>query len=177
MRKFYGRGGQRDITAPPMREKADTHCQICERDIYANNLKGLIAHHGYRRPGYGEQTSSCYGARWQPFEESRSAIPHYITVLKVAIEETEDHIARTKGAAYSWSEHREKKKPKHMLDFDVVHFKPQPENPEEHKKYLDALARRLRGEEGRLKALNGEVTRLQARHDNWKSVEDLSREG
>ena len=43
-----------------------THCQICARPILART--GLIAHHGYLRPGQGWQTSSCPGARYRPYE-------------------------------------------------------------------------------------------------------------
>jgi hypothetical protein len=49
-----------------------TTCQICGRAIKANT--GIIAAHGYKRPGYGWQTASCYGARHQPYEVSCSAI-------------------------------------------------------------------------------------------------------
>jgi len=49
-----------------------THCQICGRDI--KSALGLIAHHGYRRPG-GSQTASCPGARRLPYEISRDALP------------------------------------------------------------------------------------------------------
>ena len=49
------------------------HCQICGRAIKANT--GLIAHHGYRRPGQGWQTSSCMGARFRPYEVACDALP------------------------------------------------------------------------------------------------------
>jgi len=50
-----------------------THCQICGRAILANT--GLIAHHGYTRPGSGWQTASCFGARWKPYEIACDALP------------------------------------------------------------------------------------------------------
>lgn len=49
-----------------------TTCQICARPIKANT--GVIANHGYTRPGYGWQTASCFGARFKPYEVSRDAI-------------------------------------------------------------------------------------------------------
>lgn len=52
---------------------AATTCQICGRGIKAS--KGLIAHHGYERPGQGWQTSSCFGARWSPYEVACDALP------------------------------------------------------------------------------------------------------
>jgi len=57
-----------------------THCQICGREIKANT--GVIAHHGYERPGDGWQTSSCLGARYKPYEESRDRIPFVIERFK-----------------------------------------------------------------------------------------------
>lgn len=53
------------------------HCQICGRAIKANT--GLIAHHGYTRPGDGYQTRSCEGARRLPYEVSCDAIADAIT--------------------------------------------------------------------------------------------------
>ena len=48
-------------------------CQICGRDIEAK--AGLIAHHGYARPGMGWQTASCAGAKYRPYEVACDAIP------------------------------------------------------------------------------------------------------
>lgn len=62
-----------------------THCQICGRSIKANT--GLIAHHGYRRPGAGWQTSSCMGARYRPYEVASDALPP-------AIASCASHLAR-----------------------------------------------------------------------------------
>ncbi len=60
-------------------------CQICGRPILAET--GLIAHHGYQRPdrGSGYQTSSCYGARHEPFEKSRNALGKYLTGLNIQL--------------------------------------------------------------------------------------------
>jgi hypothetical protein len=52
------------------------HCQICGRPI--KDKKGFIAHHGYKRPYGVGQTSSCLGARFLPYEESRDRIPYVI---------------------------------------------------------------------------------------------------
>jgi hypothetical protein len=48
-------------------------CQICGREI--GTTVGLIAHHGYTRPGHGWQTSSCFGARWRAYEVACDALP------------------------------------------------------------------------------------------------------
>ena len=49
-------------------------CQICGREIKNNNKAGLIANHGYRRPGHGWQTASCGGAHELPYEWSHKRI-------------------------------------------------------------------------------------------------------
>ncbi len=67
-----------------MPEKITT-CQICGRPIKAQ--KGLIAHHGYKRPGDGWQTASCAGARFLPYEVSCDRLPPTIAYIK-------EHIAR-----------------------------------------------------------------------------------
>lgn len=58
-----------------------TTCQICARDIKANT--GIIAHHGYLRPGTGWQTASCDGAKHLPYEVSRDFIPVVIKRYKL----------------------------------------------------------------------------------------------
>lgn len=50
-----------------------TTCQICAREIKSKT--GCIAHHGYKRPGNGWQTASCYGALYSPYEISCNALP------------------------------------------------------------------------------------------------------
>lgn len=55
-------------------------CQICGREIKAN--KGVIAHHGYKRPGSGWQTTSCIGARFAPYEESADRISYVINLIE-----------------------------------------------------------------------------------------------
>jgi hypothetical protein len=54
-------------------------CQICERRIQANT--GVIAHHGYTRPGHGWQTQSCFGARYRAYEDSNDAMQPYIDMV------------------------------------------------------------------------------------------------
>ncbi len=68
-----------------------TTCQICGRPIKANT--GLIAHHGYKRPGYGFQTSSCKGARHQPYEVSCDLLKREVPALAVWIAQREAELA------------------------------------------------------------------------------------
>ena len=67
-----------------------THCQVCGRAIKANT--GTIAHHGYKRPGSGWQTASCYGAKHVPYEVGHDALDRWIVDLKVFIPRVETQI-------------------------------------------------------------------------------------
>lgn len=67
-------------------------CQICGRPIKAKN--GIIAHHGYTRPGSGWQTKSCFGARNLPYEISCDAIPLAIESLKTYIFNEKNHLSQ-----------------------------------------------------------------------------------
>lgn len=62
------------------RKQAAMHCQCCGRAILAN--KGRIAHHGYQRPGFGWQTSSCMGAKALPFEVARDRLGDMIVIMR-----------------------------------------------------------------------------------------------
>lgn len=73
---------QRKLKADDTNERM--HCQCCARPILAKG--GLIAHHGYERPGTGWQTSSCPGARKDPWEVSRAALGRMIEGIKNTIE-------------------------------------------------------------------------------------------
>lgn len=68
-----------------------TTCQICGRPIKSST--GLIAHHGYKRPGSGWQTASCIGARHLPYEVSCDFIPVAIASVKAYIDRTEIALA------------------------------------------------------------------------------------
>jgi hypothetical protein len=65
------------------------HCQVCARPILANT--GIIAHHGYERPGSGWQTASCFGARALPYERAHDK-------LDLAIESVTGQLANTTEA-------------------------------------------------------------------------------
>lgn len=58
----------------------NTTCQICARII--KSATGIIAHHGYKRPGGGWQTGSCAGARYLPYEVSCDRLPPTILAIK-----------------------------------------------------------------------------------------------
>lgn len=62
-------------------------CQVCGKHYQAAN--GVIAHHGYQRPGDGWQTSSCAGARVEPFEVSKDRLVKTISSVIFLIESKE----------------------------------------------------------------------------------------
>lgn len=73
--------------------KALTTCQICGRSIKANT--GVIAHHGYQRPGDGWQTASCMGARFRLYEVACDALPP-------AIESCASYVANQEAGLADW---------------------------------------------------------------------------
>jgi hypothetical protein len=70
------------------RENASMACQCCGRRILAK--RGLIAHHGYTRPGQGWQTASCMGAGYVPFAFGRDRLGDMIGFI-------EKHLKTLKG--------------------------------------------------------------------------------
>lgn len=68
-----------------------THCQICGRLVQAKT--GVIAHHGYSRPGDGWQTASCFGARYRPYEVACDALDSAVAAAQTYIAQRERAIA------------------------------------------------------------------------------------
>ena len=84
-------------------EKADIArrsktCQCCGGSVFAET--GVIAHHGYTRPGDGWQTASCPGARHLPFEADRSVLALVIESYgtRIATVEREIHLVQTEAS-------------------------------------------------------------------------------
>jgi hypothetical protein len=74
-----------------MTVQANVHCQVCAREIKAGN--GRIAKHGYRRPGHGWQTASCFGAGFAPYEVAHDALDRWIVALNRDIPRAETFVA------------------------------------------------------------------------------------
>ena len=74
----------------PVINHHQTTCQICARPILSK--LGLIAHHGYRRPGGGWQTASCIGARHLPYEVSCDALPPAIKIIESWLNECKENL-------------------------------------------------------------------------------------
>lgn len=71
---------QANADARARKARLSKTCQICNRAIFAE--LGMIAHHGYKRPGEGWQTPSCPGARCLPYETDREVLGAYIVTLE-----------------------------------------------------------------------------------------------
>lgn len=59
-------------TKPVNPDKIVKTCPVCFRSIAV--VRGLMAHHGYQRPGLGWQTQSCPGIRFKPLEQSTDGL-------------------------------------------------------------------------------------------------------
>jgi len=66
-------------------------CQVCGRQI--ESQKGVIAHHGYKRPGDGWQTASCLGARYLPYQESCNRLIEVAQIVREYIVRQQQELA------------------------------------------------------------------------------------
>lgn len=72
--------------APPNPDKVMQTCSCCFRQI-AVAPTGKMAHHGYKRPGPGRQTSSCDGIRFPPLEVSCEGLEWLIGSTSAQLEQ------------------------------------------------------------------------------------------
>lgn len=66
-------------------------CPCCLRKIAVVSDK--MAHHGYKRPGHGHQTSSCHGIRFKPLEVSTEGLVWMITLVTGELESARRRLA------------------------------------------------------------------------------------
>ncbi len=67
-------------------------CSCCFRQIAVQ--PGGMAHHGYRRPGWGRQTNSCLGVRFPPLEVSLKGLEYLIEKQQKHLEDLQTVIQR-----------------------------------------------------------------------------------
>lgn len=175
------------------RAKATMTCQCCGRAILAN--KGLIAHHGYERPGTGWQTSSCMGARYLPFQVNRDRLGDMIEVIKSMIADGEKHLAKVQAEKIgplftyrvydrnrnvpSWERRREKKTVRvtrawfctDPYDYDVegVHG-PFLNRVDPYTTFDRLKEQEINAVEYRLKNMREHLAESQKRYDGWKQT-------
>jgi hypothetical protein len=143
-------------------------CQICGRTIKANT--GTIALHGYTRPGDGWQTAPCYGARFQPYEVSCSAIQPAIDIITAFIAERKAYQAdflETPPASYTV-------KNRYPLSGNKEVLKPENFNPSQSVSFRDEYAMAYSHEKSQLitaiKYAEIDLIYLQKRLSDWKPV-------
>jgi hypothetical protein len=152
------------------------HCQICSREIKATT--GVIAHHGFERPGMGWQTSSCFGARYKPYEQDRSAIPLCMQSIRDATAFTkkrlEDLIANPPESMtepltmFSLAERQTFERPDGFVAAKSL------EDPAYHLGY-DYLYRKQVAElRFQIKNNDEFLIQLQARYDSWAPSPELT---
>lgn len=124
-----------------------SQCQICEREI--KSKKGLIAHHGYKRPEQGWQTDSCIGARQLPYEKSKDIIPLAIQQINNFIGLKKAEIKEVEKGEVTVPSFRGKVETNH-IGYKI-----------RQNEYLAKLNYEI-------KSANIEIERLQKRYDGWR---------
>ena len=128
-------------------------CACCFRGIA---LAGqTMAHHGYERPGYGSQTSSCMGIRFKPLEVSSEGL--------VAILDSEKrHLAVLER---SWAG-RDK-----IVRLQDLRDKKAPEITSTDPRWDRALASYVANLDSQMRFTTSSVAELQGRLDVWVQTE------
>lgn len=151
-----------------------THCQICARDIKANT--GLIAHHGYQRPGYGWQSASCDGAKQLPYEVSRDFIPVVIDRYETLqymhdraademLREPADEITHTSKNLYNGQTTTETyKRPQDFDAYDTVN-----NGFSYYDDYAKEFSKQYKEHRKTAKDIASTIEYLQNRYDSWKA--------
>lgn len=71
-------------------------CPCCFREVAV--VSGLMAHHGYKRPGYGYQTQSCMGVHYAPLERSDEGLRAVIAMCQRTVAKLGDDLAGLNAA-------------------------------------------------------------------------------
>lgn len=183
-----------EIKAAPLLAKAPTKksvelaarlavaktCQICGRPILAET--GVIAHHGYQRPGDGYQTASCYGARELSFEVSRDLLGTYIVGLRdglVAAKKLRAAVAAEKAPiAISYEYHVAGESKYRTAYFSMTRETFETEKGKHPKffgrrsdrTFAEFLATDLRERDNDIKKKGSYIKFQQARYDGWRKA-------
>lgn len=151
-----------------------TTCQICARGIKANT--GVIAHHGYQRPGTGWQTASCPGAKALPYEQSRDLIPTVVESYKGYVkfnQEREHELLATPPATLTQpaTYYREARTVNLPADFNaeaaINQGSVNPNNQDDV--YRGEYRSQVRQCRNNVRDISGEIARLEQRYADWKA--------
>lgn len=160
-------------------------CQCCGRGILAET--GLIAHHGYQRPGDGYQTASCFGALALPFEVSRARLADYIISLKGMWERAHSALdsLQANQSTLMWSfvditkPRARWQEPEKMAvsvtfeTFDTVKAETAEfRNPKDGTTYAELRDRRIAQVQAEIRSIHAEITLQQGRFAGWKQTHE-----
>lgn len=152
-------------------------CQCCGRGIFA--ATGLIAHHGYERPGDGYQTASCAGARELPFEVDRTVLGH---VIHRMVERKRDMVAarariadESRPIERSWETGKRHERQTHRFQFTRANFDSIDGSEARkacsmHGSFDELLASELDYRDRRIASLNTAIEQQRARYAGWKQT-------
>lgn len=150
------------------------HCQICSRDIKANT--GLIAHHGYQRPGGGWQTASCMGAKYLPYEVSRDRIPtvieSYKDIRQNNIDREKELLANPPATVTRFARYGFQKNEVYTLpeNFDpAVALESGSYSQTNDDRYASEYKGMVKECRSNVAGLTYEIKRLQKRYDDWEA--------
>lgn len=76
-------------------------CPCCFRGIAVTGA--TMAHHGYQRPGFGYQTSSCPGIRFEPVERSNEGIKWVIVSSQNRISDLQSQLEKADEKTSIWA--------------------------------------------------------------------------
>jgi hypothetical protein len=152
--------------------RSNTICQICARQI---ELFGkVISHHGYQRPGDGQQTASCMGARELSFNKDRTVLAKYIEQVKDEVKSLnktlklfeEDKVEGVPGPAVE----RDKDDPIRVAG--ITRYK----NPiigRDHAEWMKYLRLAMAQTETELRHVESHLKWQQGRYNTWQPVEEI----
>jgi hypothetical protein len=155
-------------------------CQICAREIQAKT--GVIAHHGYQRPGNGWQTSSCYGARHKPYEVACDAIDGAIAALDRFVVQSqariEDLLANPPSELVEYKSGYRKHEIRYRLhrpdDFDTSATRPSCYQPGGRDHYASNFHEILRSLRSKIASANDDRLFLVQRLRDWKPAQEAA---
>lgn len=143
-------------------------CSCCMRGIAVATVG--MAHHGYQRPGTGQQTSSCSGVRFPPLEVSTEGLEWFIGATRTHFERLADRIANAGSLTeIRWTE-RDRGSPSGFAH--KVCTVDDPDWPRVHKRHVAALGAESVSTWSQLGYLEGELVKWQAFHAPTPQSED-----
>ena len=131
-------------------------CGICGK-LWMLDRQGRLVNHGFQRPGWGYQTSGCFGEKTEPYEKSTKALNDYIALINQQLEEHNRQLAKFEAEP--------------TLINDVFAYTKPLTLPEqigpEHPNYKPSLKRQITDTKRIIGQMERERTRCQKRVTEW----------